>query len=560
MHQPASKAIQNILGSTNQLVSKQLCILSGTTQLVQCLPAALVTSVVLVLCCTGLQSWDIKGAYGYHLITAMALLLADAVHHTVRGLITAFLDWRNPEGSEEAAAAATAAAASSAQEASPSPMHGGELGPGLKQRKPKKKRSKHAWKLEALKILDSDTLSDASTLQFSLAAMERALRQHIFMSDAAWSWAGIVGFVVLSAVTVGALPVLFSIGSGAPAGGADMATASGLQWYFLLVAAPLTAMAAFANARGGGAVDINLADSWAKLAVLIFAAWAGTGNAGSVGAGLLCGGVVLGATTSALNTMYAWRSGYMTMTSPTAIFVAYMIGLAVGCVVAPAAWLMLESTSVAAAAVAASPLTTGGLLAPDKFYASPLVSVFRSTAALATAGLSVLPHAAPYVALAAFVVGLGLNLVRESLPSYLKGVVPYPAAVGVVFLSGANVAVDVVVGAAIRIFWRLVSLLCLCTSVSQHLQDHALFCVSGFPRSSKSTALRAKHTCPVQNSFLAGLFRCVWRHALCAPACGADPPLLLLLPPLFLCLCLQSCPSSVTLALLRLTTWRWVVP
>lgn len=406
--------------------------------------------------CVGLQSWDVRGAYGYHLVAAMGLLLADALYHTVRAMITAILDWRNPDNSEEAAAAATAAAASSAQEA-PAGLHSDEPGPGLKQRKVKRRRSKHAWKLEALKILDSDALSDASSLQFSLAAMERALRQHIFMSDTALSWVGIAGFVVISAVTVAALPMLFSVSSGVAVGGASLAGASGLQWQYLLAVAPLAAMAALANARGGGAVDLNLADAWSRLAVMIFAMWAGSGSAGSVGASLLCGGVVLGATSSALTAMYAWRAGYMTMTSPTAIFVAYMVGLGVGCVMAPAAWLLLEQTSVAAAAVAASPQSTGGLLASDKFYASPLVSVFRSTAALATGGPSILPHAAPYVGLAALVLGFAFNFVRESLPQYLKGVVPYPAAVGVVFLSGATVAVDVVMGAAARIFWRLVS-------------------------------------------------------------------------------------------------------
>jgi hypothetical protein len=407
--------------------------------------------------CAGLGATDIRGFYGYHLVTALALLLADALYHTVRAIITAVLDWHNPDNSEAAAAAATAAAASSAQEAPAAPVGREELEQGLRQRKKKRRFTKNAWKREALRILESDALSDASSLQFSLAAMERALRQHIFMSDTALSWVGIVGYVVISAVTVAALPMLFSISSGVAAGGANLADARGLPWYFLLVAAPLAAMAAFANSRGGGAVDINLAEAWAKFAVLVFAIWAGSSNAGSVGSSLLCGGVVLGVTSSALNAMYAWRAGYMTMTSPTAIFVAYMIGLGAGCVLAPAAWLLFDSSSVAAAAAAVVPSASAGLLGADKFYASPLVAVFRSTAALATGGVSALPHAAQYVGLAAFVVGLGLNLVRDSLPVWLKGVVPYPAAVGVVFLSGANVAVDVVVGAAIRVFWRMVS-------------------------------------------------------------------------------------------------------
>jgi hypothetical protein len=425
----------------------------------------MVIARVVAMCgvhCTGLGATDVRGSYGYHLVTAMALLLADALYHTVRATITAVLDWHNPDGSEAAAAAATAAAASSAQEApAAAPVGPEELAQGLQQQRKKKRRfNKNAWKREALRILESDALSDASSLQFSLAAMERALRQHIFMSDTALSWVGIAGYIIISAVMVGALPALFSVGSGAAAGGANLADARGLPWYFLLVCALLAAVAAFANSRGGGAVDINLAEAWAKFGLLVFGLWAGSGNAGSVGSSLICGGVLLGVTSSALNAMYAWRAGYMTMTSPTAIFVAYMVGLGVGCVLAPAAWLLFDSNSVAAAAAAVAPRgAAAGLLGADKFYASPLVAVFRSTAALATGGMSALPHAAQYVGLAAFVVGIGLNLVRDSLPKWLRGVVPYPAAVGVVFLSGANVAVDVVVGAAIRVFWRMVSLL-----------------------------------------------------------------------------------------------------
>lgn len=445
----------------------------------------------------GLGATDVRGSYGYHLVTAMALLLADALYHTVRATITAILDWHNPDGSEAAAAAATAAAASSAQEAPAAPVGPEELAQGLQQQRKKKRRfNKNAWKREALRILESDALSDASSLQFSLAAMERALRQHIFMSDAALSWVGIVGYIGISAVMVAALPALFSVGAGVAAGGANLADARGLPWYFLLVCALLAAVAAFANSRGGGAVDINLAESWAKFGLLVFGLWAGSGNAGSVGSSLLCGGVMLGATSSALNAMYAWRAGYMTMTSPTAIFVAYMVGLGVGCVLAPAAWLLFDSNSVAAAAAAVAHRGAAGLLGPDKFYASPLVAVFRSTAALATGGMSALPRAAQYVGLAAFVVGIGLNLVRDSLPVWLRGVVPNPAAVGVVFLSGANVAVDVVVGAAIRVFWRMVSLLCtsLLASLSVCCPHSSCVCTAVLP-CTHASATQHRNTC-----------------------------------------------------------------
>jgi uncharacterized oligopeptide transporter (OPT) family protein len=410
----------------------------------------------------GLPEWDPRGVYGYVLTTAIALLLSDALFHAGRAVVVAIIDWRHPENSEAAAAAATAAAASAAQDsqaAAAAGPGGAEApegpGPGMRQRRKKggAKFSKQAWKREALRILDSDTLSDASSLQFSLAAMERALRQHIFMSDAMAGWVGIVGFIVCSSVAVAALPALWDVGSATAVGGANLADARSVPFYFLLVAAPLAALAAFGNARAGGAVDVNLADACAKLGLLVFGAWAGAGNPGSTGAALLCGGVLLGAASSALNVMHAWRVGFMCMASPTAIFIAYMIGLGAGCVVAPAAYLLFDSI---AATSAANSGATAGLLAADKFFASPLAAVFRSSAAVATGGPGALPHAMPWLGVAAFVVGLILNITREVvLPKSLKGLVPVPAALAVVFLSGANVAVGVFVGALVRIFWRL---------------------------------------------------------------------------------------------------------
>ncbi|KAF6266546.1 OPT oligopeptide transporter protein-domain-containing protein [Scenedesmus sp. NREL 46B-D3] len=321
-----------------------------------------------------LGPWDIRGAYGYYLTVAMALLLSDAAYHMVKGVV------------------------------------------GVAS----------AWMVEALRIMDTDTLSDASSLQFSMAAMERALRQHIFMSDGMRGWVGVLGFTVLAAAAAFALPAL--------------AAAGRLQVYHVLIAGVLAAVAGLANARGAGVTDLNMADAYAKVGMLVFAAWAGQG-AGSAGAALACGGLLLGVSSTAVNAMYAWRAGFMTMASPIAVFIAHMIGLGASCLLTPAAWLLFDHSD--------------SLLANDGFFASPMASVFRQTAVLASAGASALPAHALWVAFSALIVGLALNALRDTLPMRLRGVVPIPAALGVVFMSGASIAVDLAVGAAARIFWRL---------------------------------------------------------------------------------------------------------
>jgi uncharacterized oligopeptide transporter (OPT) family protein len=394
----------------------------------------------------GLAEWDTRGAYGYYLVGALGLLLADAAYHMVRGAVTtvvSFLPGHEGPGSCCSSEGPTAGGDGMEEQY--------DLSASSDLAKRKKKKSKNAWRKEALRIIETDTLSDASALQFSLAAMERALRQHIFMAEGGLaSWLGILGFVVCMAAAVGGLPILFSAEAGFVTGGSNSGAASGeLVFYYVLVAAVMAAFVALANARGAGVTDLNMADVYAKLGMLVFAGWAGRG-VGSVGTGLACGGLLLGASTSALNALYAWRAGFMTMASPTAIFISHFVGLVAGSALAPLAWLLYAHVAGGAGASTAS----GLLSAADGFFASPLASVFRSTAAIATGGVSTLPTHSLWVGLGAVVVAMALNILRDTLPVQARGLIPIPAAIGVVCLSGASLAVDLAFGAVARILWR----------------------------------------------------------------------------------------------------------
>lgn len=407
-----------------------------------------------------LQPWDIRGVFGYRLTVAMALLLSDAMYHIVKGVVAAVLAHkfascagRHPtEPADGARSGAFGRAAILDElEAAANPVAAAAGALDGTSKKKKKRKGKGAWRQEALRILETDTLSDASSLQFSMAAMERALRQHIFMADDLLGWVGIVCFLALIVAAAFALPALFNWTTAESVGAAVKSADAGcLKVQHVLVAAVLAAAAGVANARGAGVTDINMADMYAKAGILAFSAWAGQG-VGSAGAGLACGGLLAGVATAAVNAMYAWRAGFMTMSSPTAVFASHMIGLGMGCLLAPAAYVMFDGSAGAVlGGVSASSLT-----ANDGYFASPVAAVFRSTAVLATEGMSALPSHALWFALSAVVVGLTLNAMRDTLPMEMRGVVPIPAAVGVVCLSGASVAVDLAVGAAARIFWRL---------------------------------------------------------------------------------------------------------
>jgi hypothetical protein len=253
-----------------------------------------------------LEPWDIRGAYGYYLTVAMALLLSDAAYHMVKGIVGVVIARRvaagcgkegsavvggEQQGSASGALSGRAAILDELEHAA----EAAAAGAGKKRAKGKGKGGKSPWMMEALRIVETDTLSDASSLQFSMAAMERALRQHIFMSDGMRGWLGVLGFAAMAAAAAFALPALISSGAATVSGtmSASQAAAGHLRIYQVMVAGVLAAVAGLANARGAGVTDLNMADAYAKIGMLVFAAWAGQG-AGSAGTALACGGLLLG--------------------------------------------------------------------------------------------------------------------------------------------------------------------------------------------------------------------------------------------------------------------------
>ncbi|KIY96808.1 hypothetical protein MNEG_11152 [Monoraphidium neglectum] len=205
----------------------------------------------------------------------------------------------------------------------------------------------------------------------------------------------------------------------------------GVRWWHLLVAAAAAPFAALANTRAAGATDISAAPAFFAAALVAFAAWGGAG--GGVGVGLVAAGLLLGVAQSAAEMGFSFAAGYTTLASPTAVFVAHVVGCVAGALFAPFAYALLSPA-----------------LPP-----SPLAAPARAVAALfAQGGARALPAYAGWMGLAALVVGLVLASVRQVISSRARVMVPMPVVMGVIFLAGANVAVGVAFGAALRIAWR----------------------------------------------------------------------------------------------------------
>lgn len=77
-----------------------------------------------------------------------------------------------------------------------------------------------------------------------------------------------------------------------------------------------------------------MASLYGKLAIFIFAAWAGL-DAGGVIAGLAVCGVAFASIAAASDLMQDFRTGYLTLSSPRAMFLAQLTGALMGVVIAP---------------------------------------------------------------------------------------------------------------------------------------------------------------------------------------------------------------------------------
>ncbi|RLN08322.1 hypothetical protein C2845_PM11G10960 [Panicum miliaceum] len=99
-------------------------------------------------------------------------------------------------------------------------------------------------------------------------------RDDVFNEGSFPAWAAYSGYAGLSVIAVITIPIMFRQ----------------IKWYYVIVAYVLAPLLGFANSYGTGLTDINMAYNYGKIALFIFAAWAGKEN--GVIAGLAGGTLV----------------------------------------------------------------------------------------------------------------------------------------------------------------------------------------------------------------------------------------------------------------------------
>lgn len=249
-------------------------------------------------------------------------------------------------------------------------------------------------------------------------------RTRFFLKDQIPSWFAVGGYVVISAVSTAILPHMFSQ----------------LRWYYILVIYVFAPILAFCNAYGAGLTDWSLASTYGKLAIFTIGAWAGSDHGGLL-AGLAACGVMMNIVSTASDLTQDFKTGYLTLSSPRAMFVSQVIGTAMGCLVSPCVfWLFYKAFD--------------DLGLPNSEYPAPFATVYRSMAKLGVEGVSSLPRDCLVLCYAFFGIAIIINIVKDGLGNRWGRFVPLPMAMAIPFFLGPYFAIDMCVGSFILFVWE----------------------------------------------------------------------------------------------------------
>lgn len=254
---------------------------------------------------------------------------------------------------------------------------------------------------------------------------EQKTRDEIFLKDRIPLWLAASGYVGLAAISTATIPTIFPP----------------LKWYLVLSSYIIAPALAFCNSYGTGLTDWNLASTYGKIGLFIFALLVGSN--GGVIAGLAACGVMMSIVSTAAELMQDFKTGYLTLSSAKSMFLSQIIGTLMGCVIAPLTfWLFWTAFEVGS---------------PDGPYKAPYAVIFREMAILGIEGLSELPKHCLAICCGFFVAALIINLLRDVAPKKASAYIPIPMAMAVPFYIGAYFAIDMFVGTVILYVWEKIN-------------------------------------------------------------------------------------------------------
>ncbi|CAM0904884.1 unnamed protein product [Alopecurus aequalis] len=256
--------------------------------------------------------------------------------------------------------------------------------------------------------------------------MDNKLQTEMFFKDSIPTSFAVSGYVVLAAISTAAVPSIFPQ----------------LKWYLVLACYFLAPAVAFCNSYGMGLTNLNLAPTYGKIALFLFASLVGSSEGGVI-AGLAACGIIMSIACSAADLMQDFKCGYLTLSSPRSMFISQLAGVVLGCVIAPLTlWLFWTAFDIGN---------------PDGEYKAPFAIIFREMAIIGVEGFASLPKHCLRICYAFFLASLAVNLLRDVTPTSASRFIPIPMAMAVPFYIGAFFGVDMFIGTVILFAWQTVN-------------------------------------------------------------------------------------------------------
>ncbi|KAE8794616.1 iron-phytosiderophore transporter [Hordeum vulgare] len=256
-------------------------------------------------------------------------------------------------------------------------------------------------------------------------SLEELHRQEIFKRGHIPSWMAYAGYALFSVLAVVTIPVMFKQ----------------VKWYYVVIAYVVAPMLGFANSYGTGLTDINMGYNYGKIALFVFAGWAGKEN--GVIAGLVAGTLVKQLVLISADLMQDFKTSYLTQTSPKSMMIAQVVGTAMGCIVSPLTFMLFYKA-----------FDIGN---PDGTWKAPYALIYRNMAILGVEGFSVLPKYCIAISGGFFAFAAILSITRDVMPHKYGKYVPLPMAMAVPFLVGGSFAIDMCLGSLIVFAWTKIN-------------------------------------------------------------------------------------------------------
>ncbi|KAG5075764.1 hypothetical protein AAZX31_20G203600 [Glycine max] len=233
---------------------------------------------------------------------------------------------------------------------------------------------------------------------------------------------GVIGYVVFTMISIIIIPRMFPQ----------------LKWYYVVVAYIFAPSLAFCNAFGAGLTDINMAYNYGKVALFTLAAV--TGKENGVVAGLVGCGLIKSVISVSCILMQDFKTAHYTRTSPRAMFICQVIGIAMGCVTAPLSFFLYYKA-----------FDVGN---PHGEFKAPYALIYRNMAIIGVQGFSALPQHCLQLCFGFFAFAIGVNMIRDFAPQKIGKWMPLPMVMAVPFLVGAYFAIDMFIGTVVVFAWQ----------------------------------------------------------------------------------------------------------